>query len=240
MVDATLKVDTPSGPCWHRYSHDGYGEKGDGSPFDGKHGYGRAWPLLTGERAHYELAAGRPAEAVRLMRAMERFAGDGGLIPEQVWDTDDIPEHGLHFGRPTGSAMPLAWAHAEYIKLRRSLRDGRVFDTPRPTVRRYLVEKVDSPHAIWRLDHRRRSIPPGKVLRVEVHEPAVIHWEAEGGPGGREVRTRDSGLGVHYADLPTERLPRGSTVRFTSSWPEGGWLEKKDVWSVKPSAVVVG
>ena len=87
VIDATLKVETPYGPCWHRYSHDGYGEKADGSPFDGEHGYGRAWPLLTGERAHYELAAGRPAEAMRLLRAMERFAGDGGLIPEQVWDT---------------------------------------------------------------------------------------------------------------------------------------------------------
>ena len=56
VADALLKVDTPSGPCWHRYNDDGYGEHDDGSAFDGT-GRGRPWPLLTGERGHYELCA---------------------------------------------------------------------------------------------------------------------------------------------------------------------------------------
>ncbi len=166
------------------------------------------------------------------MRAMERFAGDGGLIPEQVWDTYDIPEHDLYFGRPSGSAMPLAWAHAEYIKLRRSLRDGRVFDLPPQTTRRYLVEKVESPHVLWRIDHRRRSMPAGKVLRVEVPEPAVIRRG-----GGREVPTRDSGLGVHYADLPTAGLAPGDAVRFTIAWSGPGWLRRRAIFAAKPSVV---
>ena len=121
VIDALLKVETPSGPSWHRYNDDGYGEHEDGSPFDGT-GIGRGWPLLTGERAHYELAAGRVENAKRLLAAMESFANEGGLISEQVWDSPDIPERELHFGRPSGSAMPLVWAHAEYLKLRRSLR----------------------------------------------------------------------------------------------------------------------
>ena len=108
---------------------DGYGEHEDGSPFDGT-GVGRPWPLLTGERAHYELAAGAAPRRERLLRRLEAFANDGGLIPEQVWDAPDVPERELFFGRPSGSAMPLVWAHAEYVKLRRSLRDGRVFDMP--------------------------------------------------------------------------------------------------------------
>ena len=116
-VDASLKVDTPRGPLWHRYTDDGYGEHADGSPFDGT-GIGRAWPLLTAERGHYELAAGHFDEAQRLIEAMESSANEGGMIPEQVWDADDIPDRGLFFGRPTGSANPLVWAHAEYIKLR--------------------------------------------------------------------------------------------------------------------------
>ncbi|MBX6311552.1 MAG: glucan 1,4-alpha-glucosidase [Isosphaeraceae bacterium] len=239
VIDAILKVETPYGPAWHRYNHDGYGEKIDGSPFDGKRGHGRAWPLLTGERAHYELAAGRRDEAIRLLRAMEAFAGDGGLIPEQVWDTYDIPEQGLSFGRPSGSAMPLAWAHAEYLKLRRSLRDGRVFDTPPQTLRRYLVEKTVSPYRIWRLDHQRQALPAGTILRVEVREPAVIHWSADHGPNGREIPTRDSGLGVHYADLPTERLPSGSTIRFTISWAAGIRMDKWGLLAPKPFAVTV-
>ncbi len=120
VIDALLKVETPSGPSWHRYNDDGYGEHEDGSPFDGT-GIGRGWPLLTGERAHYELAAGRVENAKRLLATMESFANEGGLISEQVWDSPDIPERELHFGRPSGSAMPLVWAHAEYLKLRRSL-----------------------------------------------------------------------------------------------------------------------
>ncbi len=238
-IDAVLKVETPYGPCWHRYNRDGYGEKADGSPFDNKRGLGRAWPLLTGERAHYELAAGRRNEAARLLRAIEGFSSGGGMIPEQVWDDRDIPGRGLYLGRPTGSAMPLAWAHAEYIKLRRSLRDGRVFDMPPQTVGRYLVNRVTSPRRIWRIDHQRRSIPAGKLLRIELTEPAVIRWSASGGPADREVSTADTGLGIHHADLPTAELTAGSVIQFTLSRPGEGWLSRKTIWSFRPWTVDV-
>ncbi len=141
VIDATLKVETPRGVAWRRYQGDGYGEKADGTPFDGT-GIGRAWPLLTGERAHYELAAGRRDAAEQLIRDLEKLAGESGLLPEQVWDTADIPEHELFCGQATGSARPLVWAHAEYLKLCRSLRDGRVFDRPPQTVKRYLVDRT--------------------------------------------------------------------------------------------------
>jgi glucoamylase len=162
ILDAMLKVETPTGPVWHRYNDDGYGEHEDGAPFDGT-GIGRAWPLLTGERAHCELAAGRPDEAKKLLAAMESFANETGLIPEQVWDSPDIPERELHFGRPSGSAMPLVWAHAEHLKLRRSLRDGRVFDLPSQTVQRYLMEKTTSPRKVWRLTTRFARSPQAKT-----------------------------------------------------------------------------
>ncbi|MEO6992640.1 MAG: glucan 1,4-alpha-glucosidase, partial [Lacunisphaera sp.] len=119
VIDALLKVETPTGSTWHRYNDDGYGEHEDGSPFDGT-GIGRGWPLLTGERAHFELVAGRVENARQLLTAMASFANEAGLIPEQVWDSPDLPDHGLHLGRPSGSAMPLVWAHAEYLKLERS------------------------------------------------------------------------------------------------------------------------
>jgi glucoamylase len=139
-VDAVLRVETPHGPCWKRYNGDDYGETDDGRPFPGRGqcGHGRPWPLLTGERAHFELAAGRRELACRLMETMQAFAGEGNLLPEQIWDGDDLPEFGLRHGRPTGSAMPLVWAHAEFIKLHRSLRDGRVFDMPTATESRYV------------------------------------------------------------------------------------------------------
>src|SRR5208337_3395901 len=125
VVDKILKVDTPLGPCWHRYNHDGYGQREDGGPYEGW-GKGRAWPLLTGERGHYEIAAKR--DPAPYIRAMERFSSSGGLLPEQIWDELDNDDAHMQFGKPTGSAMPLMWAHAEYIKLLRSVRDGKAFD----------------------------------------------------------------------------------------------------------------
>jgi glucoamylase len=227
VIDQLCKVETPRGPCWHRYTGDGYGEHADGTPFDGT-GIGRAWPLLTGERAHYELAAGRAGEAERLLRALEGFAGDSGLLPEQVWDTQDLPQKELYCGRPSGSAMPLVWAHAEYVKLRRSLHDGRVFDTPRQTVQRYLVEKKGSSLAAWRFEQPRRALPAGRTLRLEVTAPAVVRWSSDGWKTTHEARLRDTGLGVHLADLPTDGLPGGADVVFTFHWPQSGRWEGRD------------
>jgi hypothetical protein len=43
---------------------------------------------LTGERGHYELAAGRDPKPFIL--AMEKFANQGGMISEQLWDAGDL------------------------------------------------------------------------------------------------------------------------------------------------------
>ncbi|MGE5186645.1 MAG: glycoside hydrolase family 15 protein [Acidobacteriota bacterium] len=128
-IDAVLQVDIAGLPGWRRYPGDHYGEYPDGRPFDGG-GVGRSWPLLVGERAHYELALGRIDRARALARALEHFASATGMISEQVWDAPDVLERGLVRGQPTWSASPLGWAHAEYLKLCRSLADGRVFDLP--------------------------------------------------------------------------------------------------------------
>lgn len=231
IVDALLKTDMPGGPIWHRYNGDGYGEHADGSPFDGT-GIGRAWPLLTGERAHYELTAGRTDKANKLLTALEYFANEGGLIPEQTWDAADIPERELYFGRPSGSAMPLVWAHAEYVKLLRSLRDGRVFDMPPQTVRRYLVEKVVSPHILWRFNYQRRTMPYGKTLRIETIVPAVIHWSVDHWKTVQDIEAKDTGLGIYTADLSTQAVPEGREIKFTFYWPEAGHWEGTD-FSVK-------
>ena len=137
VIDATLRVRTETGPARYRYNQDGYGEQADGSPFDVV-GIGRPWPLLAGERAHYELAAGRAEVAVQLLGVMRAQASDGGMLPEQIWDGPELPERELFNGRASGGAMPLVWAHAEYAKLVRSLHDGRVFDMPQQPYDRYV------------------------------------------------------------------------------------------------------
>jgi glucoamylase len=227
IIDAMLKVETPSGSTWHRYNDDGYGEHEDGAPFDGT-GIGRGWPLLTGERAHYELAAGRIDAARRLLVTMETFANEGGLISEQVWGAADIPERELYAGRPSGSAMPLVWAHAEYLKLRRSLDDGRLFDLPPQAVQRYLVEKAVSPRRVWRFNHRIRSLPAGKTLRIETLAATRIHWSADGWNSVQDLSSHDTGLGVHFTDLPTQALAAGTRITFTFHWLEAARWEGTD------------
>ncbi len=230
-IDALLRVETPVGPSWHRYNGDGYGEHEDGSPFDGT-GIGRAWPLLTGERAMHALAAGDRAEAERLLATMEALAGEGGLLPEQSWDSADIPGRELFFGRPAGSAMPLVWAHAEHLKLVRSLADGAVFDTPPQPLERYVRRGTRSSHVAWRFNHKIRQMPAGRTLRLETLAPALAHWSVDGWRTVRDLPTRATGLGVHVADLPTEALAAGFEVTFTFFWPEAGRWEGAD-FSVK-------
>jgi glucoamylase len=227
VIDALLKTETKTGPVWHRYNQDGYGEHSDGRPFDGT-GVGRGWPLLAGERAHYELAKGNADEARKLARVIEAQTGPCGLIPEQVWDAKDIPEHELVNGRPSGSAMPLVWAHAEYIKLLRSMRDGQIFDTPPQPVQRYQKDKTTPPFGFWRFNHKVRSIPEGKTLRMEVLSPATVHWSVDNWKTVVDTKTLDTGLGVYVADLPTDKLPAGGQVRFTFFWQKSQSWENTD------------
>ncbi len=223
VIDAVLKINLPAGPGWRRYNGDGYGEHEDGRPFDGT-GVGRAWPLLTGERAHYELIAGNLSAAEALLATLEGFASDGHLIPEQVWDAPDIPERELFRGRPSGSAMPLVWAHAEHAKLLRSLADGCVFDMPPQPRQRYQIEGVHSCRVAWRFNHKCRRMPAGSILRIELLAAAAVHWSADGWHSVYDTPTQDSGLGVHFVDLDTAGLRLGREVVFTFRWlAEGRW-----------------
>ena len=227
VIDARLKVDLPTGPCWRRYNGDGYGEHEDGSPFDGT-GIGRLWPLLTGERAHYELAAGDKDTAEALLAALESFASDGHLIPEQIWDGPDIPERELFHGRPSGSAMPLVWAHAEHLKLLRSLRDGAVFDMPTQTYQRYVVEGVRSRHTVWRLNQKCRNFAAGTVVRIELCRAATVHWSVDNWRRVQDTPTRESSFGTFFADLDTAALQPGDAVVFTLRWQADGRWQGED------------
>ncbi|MDA8363230.1 MAG: glycoside hydrolase family 15 protein [Gammaproteobacteria bacterium] len=225
VTDSLLKVDTPSGPAWHRYNGDGYGEHADGLGFDGT-GHGRAWPLLTGERGHYALAAGEDARPY--LRAMAAMSGKCGLIPEQVWDSAPIPEHNLHPGRPTGSAMPLVWAHAEFIKLATSMVLGRPFDRPEAVWKRYQGRRPDTPWAYWSLHVRLGRLPCGKRLRIVLPQPALIHWGTDGWRNAADLLTHDAGLGLYLAELPTDTLRPGQRIDFTFRWLDDGRWHGQD------------
>ncbi len=218
VVDHVLRVETPAGPVWHRYNHDGYGEQADGGPYTG-FGVGRAWPLLTGERGHYELAAGR--DVTPYVAAMEGFAYGAGLLPEQVWDEDDRPELFLQLGQPTGGAMPLMWAHAEYVKLLRSRHDGQVFDLVPEVAERYLGGTARDPVEVWKPNRRVGRVARGSRLRIQAPGDFRVRWSADGWASADTLRSTATAVGVGYADLPADRPGR---VYFTlQHLPDERW-----------------
>ncbi len=216
-IDYKVRVELPAGPGWYRYNNDGYGEHEDGSSFDGT-GQGRIWPLLTGERAHYALALGDRAQAAALLETMEACTSRGALIPEQVWDSPDIPARELFRGKPSGSAMPLVWAHAEHIKLLRSLADGAVFDMPPQTVDRYQRQSVTARVLAWRPGFQPQRLPQGRVLRIALPTGAAVLWSDDDWGASHESEAVDCGVGVFVAELPTASLAVGRSVVFT--WRE--------------------
>ena len=227
VTDAVLKTDTPNGPLWHRYNGDGYGEHADGSPFDGT-GIGRGWPLLVGERGHYELEAGRDPRPY--LEAMRRLGSRGGMLPEQVWDAADIPERGLFLGQPAGSAMPLAWAHAEYIKLVRSLALGRSIDRPEAAWRRYEGIRPAARRAIWRFTAPRPTMVAGRILRFELLAQCSVRCSLDGWRTAVDVEARDTGLGIWVADVPgSEALTQDDAVDATFCWSDADRSEGPNV-----------
>ena len=152
VVDATIESTTSSGPGWHRYNGDGYGDgAADGHPWaPSGQGTGHLWPVLSGERAEYDLANGDLGPARGLLDGMASFAGGVGLIPEQDWELPNLAASpfgtdpttasiGFTNGQPAGSASPLTWSAAAYVRLLGDLAAGRVVEQPGATFARYVA-----------------------------------------------------------------------------------------------------
>jgi glucoamylase len=233
VIDHILKRDLPQGPCWRRYNHDGYGQKDDGSAFDGT-GVGRSWPILTGERGHYELAAGRDSKP--FISAMEKFANEGGMISEQLWDDENTPVCEMKPGQPTGAAMPLCWSHAEYVSLVRSQHDGVCFDRIEPAFQRYVANPVKSRHEIWSFRHQLRRMPHGKILRIILAEEATVVWSCDHWTTTNKLEAGEVGaLDLCFTDIPTRAMPADLVVEFTFFWKKDQRWEGKN-YSVTVSA----
>jgi glucoamylase len=144
VVDSQLGVGTPNGTFWHRFNHDGYGETREGGPWDISppdtfRTLGRAWPIFAGERGEYEVAAGRPAQD--RLAAMAGSANGGYMMPEQVWDQNPPSGRpGFPRGEGTFSATPLAWSHAQFVRLAWSMQTGKPVERPAIVACRYTRE----------------------------------------------------------------------------------------------------
>ena len=229
VIDRVLKYDLPQGPGWRRYNHDGYGQKDDGSAFDGT-GVGRCWPILTGGRGHYDLAAGHDPKP--FIKAMEDFANEGGMLTEQLWDGPDLPDRHMKRGCPTGAAMPLCWSHSEYVSLVRSRHDGVCFARVEPAFQRYVLDPVQSHYEIWSLRHPLRSVSHGKIFRIILAAEATIVWSIDDWARRNESHTtnRDE-LNLWYADFATAEWPQGSVLAFTVFWKRDQRWEDRN-WQV--------
>jgi glucoamylase len=225
VVDAVLKIETPYGPCWRRYNHDGYGQRKDGGPYMGW-GQGRAWPILTGERAHYELAAGHDVK--RYIAALEKFSSFGGMLPEQIWDHADLPSEDLYFGRAAGSAQPLVWAHAEYLKLLRSVKDNQVFDCISVVHDRYILgrhrESFRRYLGIFQLGRPISAVVQGGVLRIVDATCFSVLYTTDNWATKTQMDARALGRVGCFADIPVA-ADQTSSIVFTLHWPaEDRWL----------------
>ena len=225
VVDALLRVETPCGPGYYRYNGDGYGEHEDGSPFDGT-GIGRVWPLLVGERGHMALLQGE--DPIRYLEAMACMTGVCGLIPEQVWDREPIPERELYPGKPTGSVMPLVWAHAEFLKLLVARERKRPLELLDTVWQRYKGKAPKASTWYWRGDVPFAALPPGRSLVIEDRQPFVLHVGFDGWQGVQDRASAPLGLGMHGVQMDRTELMDGKELNFTRLFPESGRWEGLD------------
>ena len=224
VADAVLRAETPAGPGWQRYRGDGYGEHVDGTPFDGS-GVGRLWPLLCGEVGHYAMQRGN--DATPFLATMVAMTGRGGLIPEQVWDAAPIPSRNLHPGRPTGSAMPLVWAHAEFLKLAASRDSGQPAELLASVWKRWKGRRPRAGSWHWTERIPFEALPAGRALLVEHDRPFILHAGTDGWRDGRDLASQPLGLDRHGVRLEPAALRDHTSVEFTrrvgDSWEQRDW-----------------
>jgi glucoamylase len=228
VVDSVLKRNLPQGVGWLRYNWDGYGNKADGGAYQGW-GQGRVWPLLTGERAHYEVAAGK--DVSDLIKTYERFATPGQMMPEQVWDEENLAHSSIQLGRPAGSAVPLVWAHAEYLKLLRSAVDGKVFDRIDPVYERYCEpngqKKRRTDLEIYTSKRPLQRVRAGSILRILDEEEFEVVWTSDGWRTTHAAPSHSVGSAGFSAEIIPEGLKedkQSNGISFTLHWTE------QDTW----------
>jgi len=234
VIDQILQVETPSGPLYHRYNEDGYGEHADGSPFNGS-GIGRAWPLLVGERGHLAMQGGE--DSTPYLRTIWNCASAGGLLPEQVWDSPAIEARALFPGRPSGSAMPLLWAHAEFLKLVIAQESHRPVEMLEAVERHF----ADASQCVAQAWHWRSEVPVWHLqkthaLTIEDRRPFTLHCGFDGWQHVVDKDARPQPFGMWAVMLSVADLEPYRRLDFTRRY-DTGWEGKDHQVSLGHQAV---
>jgi glucoamylase len=218
VIDNTIERQTATGPGFYRYgtsalgSEDGYGDcfepdstscSPTGAPWAPTGtGSGHLWPVLSDERAEYDLSAGQTGSARSLLDAMLNMTSGQGLEPEQVWEDPNLAASpfgsdpatasiGFTDGKPAGSASPLTWAQATVARLTIDLGAGRIVETPGIVSDRYVAHGMPGalPVAITS-PAAGSSITTQAITVTGTTAPhALVDAEAETSAGGAAATT---------------------------------------------------
>ncbi|CAK7193554.1 Glucoamylase [Commensalibacter sp. Nvir] len=223
LIDKLLCVQLPAGPYYYRYNNDGYGEHDDGSPYDGN-GKGRLWPLLSGERGHYAIEC--KESVLPYLNAILASASIGGMLPEQVWDNEDIPERHLYKGKATGSAMPLIWAHAELIKLIYTYKTQVPIERLQCVVQ-YFSNPPQSPKTtFWNDTVACNHTSCQNKLWIQASQPFTLRYGLNNWQNTQEISSQLLGLGIYGASIDIKNLAGQKidfTRKFLDQWEEKNW-----------------
>jgi len=152
-------------------------------------------------------------------------------LPEQIWDQPDRPEVHLYLGKPTGAAMPLGWAHAEYVKLLRSVRDRKVFDLVSVVADRYLSASPPNRQRpaleIWKPNRQPRTVAGGSTLRIQAQTSFRLHWTRDEWRSMTVTSSSPTALGIEFVDVPISASQQ-APIRFTFFWTSTNRWEGRD------------
>jgi len=256
IVDATIKTDTVSGPGWHRYNGDGYGDRAiDGRPWaPSGQGTGHLWPVLSGERGEHALQVGDPTAAARLLLGMAKFASGVDLIPEQDWELPDlaaapygadptVASIGFRNGGPAGSAAPLTWSAAQFVRLVAGLGAGTPVETPSVVAGRYVT---NPPPALAALNVTApadlSAVSGSPVMVVGTASPSatidVLSVNTDSGMAASPVTMTAAADGTFSVAAPV--TPGTDVLTITSTTPSGATatVKRTVVWDFVPGTVL--
>ena len=241
VVDNTIEAQTNSGPGFYRYgtsaagSEDGYGDcfqpsasscTTPGAPWAPTGvGTGHLWPVLSDERAQYDLAAGQTRSARSLLGAMLNMTSGQGLEPEQVWEDPNLPASpfgsdpttasiGFTNGKPVGSASPLTWAQATVARLTIDLGAGRNLETPDIVTDRYVAHGMPGTLPLTITSPAAGSIVTTQAITVTgtTAPHALVDAEADTSAGGSAATASTMADGSGHWSLSLTPTTFGSPV----------------------------
>ena len=121
---------------------------------------------------------------------------------------------------PGKPGIPLAWAHAEFIKLAHAWAINRPFDRPGPVWERYHGQRSESGFAVWTVNAQLTMLAAGLKLRLYLSQPATLRSRILEMKNIRQTMTVATGLGFHMIELDTRHLRPNQCLNFTIQYQQ--------------------